>query len=120
MTHHFKLNRWLQLGGHTEIGESVITAARREAMEESGLEAIKMVREAIFDLDVHEIPAYGVAPTHVHYDIRFMFVADPDAKTTRNRESKQLRWIPLTQIESYTREWSVLRMAEKTTAFLSD
>jgi ADP-ribose pyrophosphatase YjhB (NUDIX family) len=117
LTHHFKLNRWLQLGGHTEIGETIIEAAHREALEESGLLSIKLVSDAIFDLDVHDIPAYGMTPVHVHYDIRFMFLADSNAKTHINRESKQLKWIPLNQVESYTNEWSVLRMVRKTPVF---
>ncbi|MBS7526480.1 NUDIX hydrolase [Fusibacter paucivorans] len=120
LTHHYKLNRWLQLGGHTEIGETIIEAARREALEESGLTDIQLVSDAIFDLDVHEIPTYRMTPSHIHYDIRFMFMADSKAKTTVNRESKQLKWIPIDQVAIYTREWSVLRMVQKTPGFLKN
>jgi 8-oxo-dGTP pyrophosphatase MutT (NUDIX family) len=38
LIHHRRLNQWLPLGGHIELDEDPETAARREALEESGLE----------------------------------------------------------------------------------
>src|SRR5262249_23121946 len=37
LTHHAKLNIWVQLGGHVENDSDMLTAAWREAREESGL-----------------------------------------------------------------------------------
>ena len=36
LTHHAKLHKWVQLGGHTDEGEDWTAAAVREAHEESG------------------------------------------------------------------------------------
>lgn len=36
LTHHRKLERWLQLGGHTDGEHDVLSSAVREAEEESG------------------------------------------------------------------------------------
>src|SRR5690349_17319980 len=41
LTHHRKLNRWLQLGGHTDGQWHVEEAALREAREESGMTAFQ-------------------------------------------------------------------------------
>ena len=38
LIHHRKLDKWLPLGGHIEPEEDPEAAARREALEESGLE----------------------------------------------------------------------------------
>ena len=38
LVHHRKLEKWLPVGGHIEIGEDPETAALREAKEESGLD----------------------------------------------------------------------------------
>ena len=38
LTHHRKLDRWLQLGGHIEDDRDILSAALREAREESGLD----------------------------------------------------------------------------------
>ena len=37
LTHHRKLDRWLQLGGHADGDADVVRVALREAREESGL-----------------------------------------------------------------------------------
>ena len=58
LTHHAKLGRWLQLGGHSDGDPDTLEVALREAREESGLE-VRAVDENIFDLDVHLIPACG-------------------------------------------------------------
>ena len=38
LTHHSKLDRWLQLGGHADGQADVAEVARREAQEESGMQ----------------------------------------------------------------------------------
>ena len=40
LTHHRKLDRWLQLGGHADGQADLLAVAAREAKEESGLEPI--------------------------------------------------------------------------------
>ena len=59
LIHHRKLGRWLQPGGHTEESDgSVFDTALREAREETGIARFEAPLErAIFDVDVHPIPA---------------------------------------------------------------
>ena len=113
MTHHQKLDKWLQLGGHSDGDPNTMNVALREAREESGLQNIDSVSDEIFDVDVHEIPVRKNEPTHFHYDIRFLFEADDVQELIRTTESKNLLWIPLEKMEEYTTEESVLRMARK-------
>src|SRR5207245_6935322 len=56
LTHHRKLNKWLQLGGHADGDPDILRVALREAREESSLESIRAVSEAIIDIDIHLIP----------------------------------------------------------------
>ena len=56
LTHHRKLNIWVQLGGHSDGDTNTPEVALREAQEESGLPVLPL-NTAIFDLDIHEIPA---------------------------------------------------------------
>lgn len=73
---HKKLGLWLQPGGHFEEGErDPLEAARREAAEEIGLHQLEPLSPALFDLDVHEIPARPNEPAHLHHDLRFAFIA---------------------------------------------
>lgn len=55
MTHHRKLDRWLQLGGHADGDRDLAAVALKEAEEESGLAAL-VVEGGIFDIDRHWIP----------------------------------------------------------------
>ncbi|MGE0126543.1 MAG: NUDIX hydrolase [Blastocatellales bacterium] len=118
LTHHARLDIWVQPGGHVEDDPGLLDAAWREAREESGLSGFNDVRpvsDQIFDVDVHEIPANPKEPAHFHYDIRFMFEADRDAELAITAESKSLRWIALDRISEITEEESILRMVRKTT-----
>ena len=98
--HHRKLDRWLQLGGHDEGEQAPERTAVREVAEESGLTAVEFFggAPAIFDLDVHAIPARGGTPAHDHLDVRFLLLADPTVPLRRlDAESQDLRWFPLAE-----------------------
>lgn len=114
LTHHRKLNLWVQLGGHVEDDASMREAALREAREESGLRDIQFITENIFDIDIHAIPARRDEPAHYHYDVRYLFEADRHAPLIVSSESKELAWVALDEIETLTQEESVLRMVRKT------
>jgi len=116
LTHHGKLDRWLQLGGHADGKPDILAVALREAREESGLTEIRPVSEDIFDLDVHPIPARGTEPRHLHYDVRFLLEADDTAPLVISNESKALAWVDLGQIGRYSTDVSITRMTAKTLA----
>ena len=119
LTHHRKLDRWLQLGGHADGDPDLLRVALREAREESGLEDIVAVSEAIFDVDVHAIPARGDEPRHLHYDVRFLLRAGRDAPLRVNHESKALAWIKLSEVARLSPDESLLRMVAKTIQMMS-
>jgi len=119
LTHHGKLNLWVQLGGHVEDDGDMLAAAWREAREESGLADVHPIRETIFDLDIHEIPANPKEAAHLHYDIRYLFTADRRAPLVVSSESRQLAWVPLEHIHKLTSEESIHRMLRKTRQLFS-
>lgn len=76
MVHHTKLGRWLQPGGHLESCDgSVEDAARREVLEETGLDDLVLLQTGLLDVDIHPIPARAEEPEHLHHDLRLLFVA---------------------------------------------
>jgi 8-oxo-dGTP pyrophosphatase MutT (NUDIX family) len=124
LTHHRKLGRWLQLGGHTDGDADVLASALREAEEESGLKGFAPLRHEggpeIFDIDVHAIPAHGDEPAHLHHDIRFLLeVSERQPIDHQQRESKEVRWFPVEQLEAVLSEESLARMARKAALWLS-
>ncbi len=119
LTHHGKLDKWLQLGGHADGEANVLEVALREVREESGLQALEAISEDIFDVDIHMIPARGFEPEHFHYDIRYLVGADRRHPLTITNESKALQWVPLRGVARLTREESMLRMIRKALAQFS-
>ena len=112
LTHHKKLNKWLQLGGHSDGEPNVLMTALREAKEESGIEEIKPFTEEIFDLDVHIFPQKKNIAAHLHYDIRFCFIAE-HLNFNVSEESHDLKWVRLLEITKDQFEPSIYRMAQK-------
>ncbi len=118
LTHHRKLGKWLQLGGHCDGDANTIRVARREAQEESGIQA-EAISEALFDVDIHIIPPRSNEPEHKHYDIRFLFEADDAEELVVSTESNDLRWVHLDKLGDLMTDASVLRMACKTCSWLN-
>jgi len=115
LTHHRKLNKWLQLGGHADGNPDLQTVARQEAIEESGVQSLKVVSKEIFDLDIHPIPTLEKYHAHLHYDVRFLFEAASDTdKLVVSPESHDVAWVPLEKVTGLNPEPSMTRMVEKT------
>jgi len=114
LTHHKKLNKWLQLGGHADGDSDIIGVSRKEAIEESGLKSLELVSENIFDIDIHTIPARKNEPEHLHYDIRFLFIADKNEPLVVSKESKDLAWVSYEELNDVCKDnESIIRMAIK-------
>lgn len=116
LTHHRKLDKWLQLGGHADGEADLLAVALREAQEESGLKVVRAVRTEIFDIDRHLIPARKAEPEHWHYDVRFLIEADPAEPLVVTSESKDLAWVELAEVARLNPEESMVRMVGKTPA----
>lgn len=116
LTHHHKLDKWLQLGGHADGDGDLLAVALREAREESGLVRLRIVSTEIFDLDRHWIPPRKTDPGHHHYDLRFMIEADEAEPPVISNESKDLAWIDVARVTSLNPEESMARMVRKTIA----
>lgn len=115
LTHHAKLNKWLQPGGHADGDENVLNVALREAQEETGLGDLVLIQNEIFDVDIHTIPLRKDFPQHLHYDVRFIFEAQKDQPLLLTDESHALAWVHVADLRKLTENnLSLLRMAEKT------
>ena len=118
LTHHRKLGRWLQPGGHADGDPDPLRVALREAREESGLVELTVVSEEPLDVDVHPIPASGHEPAHLHYDIRYLLRAPAGQEPVASEEATAVRWFERRKLTALLAEKSLLRMERKTRALL--
>jgi 8-oxo-dGTP pyrophosphatase MutT (NUDIX family) len=114
LTHHLKLDKWLQLGGHADGDGDLRRVALREAQEESGLTHLRPLNAALFDVDRHWIPPRKTDPGHYHYDLRFLLEADPAEPLRVSHESHDLAWVELERVAVLNPEESMARMVRKT------
>ncbi|WP_109125639.1 NUDIX hydrolase [Dyella sp. C11] len=113
LTHHRKLDRWLQLGGHADGDNDLASVALREAEEESGLTGLSVDAEP-FDLDRHRIPARANEPEHWHYDVRYVVRAGASEAFEVSEESHALAWRSIREIaDDPASDESLRRMAAK-------
>lgn len=113
LTHHRKLGRWFQPGGHADGDPDIRQVATKEALEETGIDGLTLLRDGILDIDIHTIPARAGEPEHNHFDVRFAFVAPKGASFVVSEESHDLAWVRLDGLDGPEFEDSLRRMAEK-------
>ena len=71
------------------------------------------VGSAPIDLDVHEIPARGAEPGHLHYDLRYAFAVRGAPALRQSEESIALRWVEVDRLAELTSEVSVTRLVAR-------
>lgn len=105
---HPKFQKWLPPGGHLESNETPPEGARREVLEETGLEIDFTLQENVwinrwnansierpFLCLLEEIPECNGNPAHQHID--FVFVAKPRGMA---RSVDNTRWFCLDEIRN--------------------
>ncbi|CAM2938900.1 NUDIX hydrolase [Skermania piniformis] len=99
LTLHPRIGRWVQLGGHCEESDStVVDAALREAVEESGIPGVR-IEPQLYAVHVHPITCSLGVPTR-HLDLQFLAYAPAGAVPVRSDESDDLRWFPVDRMHT--------------------
>lgn len=89
---HRRLGLWLQPGGHIEAGESPWEGARREAIEETGLELqFAEVDDAGMPHLVH-VDVHAGGRGHTHLDLRYVLSGDTSDPDPPAGESQEIGW----------------------------
>lgn len=106
--YHNDFKIYVYPGGHIESGESILEAAKREIIEETGLRNFKQIKitdnESVpIDIDTHLI-GYNEKlnlPEHYHFDFRYLFIVDSieDVKIDEH-ELSDYKWIDANELKN--------------------
>ncbi len=120
LVHHVKLGFWVQPGGHVDLEDkSLLSAARREAIEECGIEPLgRLSPDEPVDIHIHSIPERPGEPAHLHYDVRYVFRAPISGLPQKSEESHAVEWVAVDGLADYTREESLHRLVRRAVARL--
>lgn len=121
---HPKLQKWLPPGGHIEKNESPPEAARREVMEETGLEIaftkqenlwVKRWNASSFERPymclVEEIPQHKETPAHQHLDL--IYLASPLGDPTPNSPDP-IQYFSLEEVEAMKSDEEIFEETQET------
>lgn len=118
LIHHKKLDRWLQPGGHADGEGNLAHVALKEASEETGILNLQVI-PTVVDVDIHEIPARGTDPTHLHHDVRFVVLAPADAQVRPNHETNGAVWVEVSDAGDRIESEEVRRLVHRGLAVAS-
>jgi 8-oxo-dGTP diphosphatase len=85
-------NRYNGVGGHIERGEDILSAARRELAEETGLQVENLWLCGLMVVDTGKSPGVGIFILRGELDVRQSPEVKPSAEGS-------LEWVPFDQLE---------------------
>ncbi len=92
-----KLNKWLQPGGHIEGKETPIETAKRETLEETGIQ-IEIVGPTFDNISYQPIATERYV-NKVGDMIDIQYLAIPVSNTLENIENNKIRWFSFEELE---------------------
>lgn len=101
LTHHKKLKKWLQLGGHwcdfEDFPSKTVLEAAIKEVEEEGYGDKKIPQNILIDgvpldLDIHSVG------DHSHYDVCFLTQVNKSVPVDVSEESHDVKWILIDEI----------------------
>ena len=123
--YHKDMKLYTYPGGHIDANDdSIVSAAKREVVEETGLKDIKLLeytdnKNIPFDIDIHLI-AYNERlnlPKHFHFDFRYIFIIDKISDVNIDKEElSDFKWIDINDLKSNPNYGNIVKKIEKITS----
>lgn len=117
---HKKLKKWLPPGGHLEENETPVECAKREALEETGLQIEIITQENLwierpnalsierpYFCLLENIPAYGQKDAHQHIDMIYLAKPIGGIEHKDMVENGELRWFSLEDLHQLVIEQDI-------------
>ncbi|HEX9693098.1 MAG TPA: NUDIX domain-containing protein [Gemmatimonadales bacterium] len=115
LVRHERVGRWIQPGGHVERHDADVEAtARREVLEETGLELTAAVAPLV-RIDIHAIPPAKGEPAHLHHDLTFAMVAT--AREPHHRGEGSWVWCGIRDLDRFRVDDALRRSVARAAAW---
>ena len=119
MAYHNLYDSWAWLGGHADGDPDLRAVAAKEAMEESGISAVRPLGDSIASLEILTVDGHEkkgkYVPSHLHLNVTYFFEAAPDGPLRKKAdENSAVGWIRNEDIpHKSTEHWFVKRIYSK-------
>lgn len=118
MVHHNIYNSWCWTGGHADGEEDLLLVAINEATEETGVNNISPINDAIYSLDI--LPVLGhvknkrYVSSHLHISVAYLMEADENEPLfVKPDENSDVKWIPIDEIDVHSNEAHMKKVYDK-------
>lgn len=124
LIYHNIYHSWAWTGGHADGEEDLLSVAKREAMEETGVQDIREIGDNIYSLEVLTVDGHekrgAYVSSHLHLNVTYLLEADEEeVLRVKPDENSGVRWFPLEEaIKAVSEPWMAERIYRKLNAKL--
>lgn len=126
LIYHNIYHSWAWTGGHADGEEDLLSVAKREAMEETGVQSIREISEGIYSLEVLTVDGHekrgAYVSSHLHLNVTYLLEADEEeVLKVKPDENSGVKWFSLEEaIKASSEPWMRERIYRKLNAKLSE
>lgn len=124
LIYHNIYHSWAWTGGHADGDEDLLSVAKREAMEETGVQDIREIGDNIYSLEVLTVDGHekrgAYVSSHLHLNVTYLLEADEEeVLRVKPDENSGVRWFPLEEaVKAVSEPWMAERIYRKLNAKL--
>ncbi len=108
MCFHNIYKSWAWLGGHADGEMDLEKLARREILEETGLDDLHLFQDSFSSMEVLSVDGHikkgKYVPTHLHYNLTYLYVGDKSKKVfIKPDENSNVKWIKIKDLYDHVK-----------------